>query len=143
MLTAHEEAARLYALSGDDYLRSIGFIENQLNVIYTRAQVLVGISGMVITVTGFSGRHIAETSLLAQYLVVIGLGVVLAATIWVFLRVMILRWATAYLTEDAIESIAQLINYRNQKTVAFEIGGKILACGLACYGIAVSLMLFA
>ena len=141
MLTPKQEAERLYRLSNEDCLRSIQIIESQLNVVYTRAQVLVGISGMVITVTGFSGRTIAETSQLAQYLIIIGLGVVLAATVWVFLKVMRLKWATANIQDDPIESIALIISYRNQKTVAYEMGGRILTWGLICYGIAVSLML--
>ncbi len=143
MLDAKEEAQKIYEISGQDYLKSIQLIEQQLNVVHTRAQVMVGIAGMVITVTGFSGRQIVETSDLAQYLVVIGLGVVLAATLWVFLRVMIIHWATASINDDPLKGLNDLITYRNQKTMAYEIGGKILGIGLICYGTAVSLMLFA
>lgn len=142
MLPAKEEAHRIYELSAQDYLRSIQLIENQLNVVQTRAQVMVGIAGMVITVTGFSGKEIVATSSLARYLIVFGLGTVLAATLWVFLRVMIIHWATSCIEEDPLMTLEKLIQYRNQKTIAYEIGGKILGLGLICYGIAVSLMLF-
>lgn len=142
MLSAREEAERLYQLCQEDYLKALSFVEAQLNVVYTRAQVLVGIAGMVITVTGFSGRRIADTSRLAQYFIVIGLAIVLAATVWVFLRVMRISWASSSLSDDACASLTELIEYRNRKTISYEIGGKILALGLITYGAAVSMMLF-
>ena len=141
MLSAAEEAERLYGLCGEDYLKALTFVEAQLNVVYTRAQVLVGISGMVITVTGFSGRTIADTSKTAQYCIIIGLAVVLAATVWVFLRVMRISWASSILSGEEVADLTQLIEYRNRKTISYEIGGKVLALGLIIYGIAVSMML--
>ena len=142
MLSPQEEAERLYKLCHEDYLQALSFVEAQLNVVYTRAQVLVGIAGMVITVTGFSGRRIADTSRLAQYFIVIGLAIVLAATVWVFLRVMRISWASSSLSDDPQASLTALIEYRNRKTISYEIGGKILALGLITYGAAVSMMLF-
>lgn len=143
MVSPKEEAAQIARLCDGNELKAVQLVEHQLNVLYTRAQVMVGIAGMVITVTGFSGRNIADTSALAQCLVVIGLAIVLAATLWVFLRVMGIRWATARLHENLNDSLEALVIYRNQKTIAYEIGGKIMGLGLISYGTAVSLMLFA
>jgi len=46
-----------------DALRSYEIVERQLGVLVLRAQVMLSLSGIVITVTGFSGRAIAETKL--------------------------------------------------------------------------------
>ena len=37
-------------------------VERQLSVLVLRTQVMLSLSGIVITVTGFSGRAIAQTS---------------------------------------------------------------------------------
>jgi hypothetical protein len=115
--------------------------ESQLNTVYTRAQVLMSLAGMVVTVTGFSGRLIAGSSQLAQLFLVAGLFVSLGSAAWVFCRVMKVRWVTAMASENPDEALANVLYRRDRKTAAYTVGGTLLFIGLVLYGISIALML--
>jgi hypothetical protein len=140
-MTPNEEAARINALVRDEAARAVAIVEAQLNVLHVRAQVLLSLAGVVITVTGFSGRLIAGTSEVAQGFLVSGLAVVLASAIWVFTRVMHIHWVTLDLTDDFARSLETMIQRRNRKTRAYAWGGIILCAGLILYCVSISLML--
>lgn len=124
------EAATILELCKGDMLAALHIAENQLNIIYTRAQVLMSLAGMVVTVTGFSGRLIAGSSLAAQVFLITGLFVTLASVIWVFQRVMRVRWITTMVVENKEQALEQALIHRNRKTRAYLIGGRILCAGL-------------
>ena len=108
LATPEEDAEQLLSLTKDDLMKSIETIERQLFAIYQRAQILLSLAGVVLTVTGFSGRIIAGTSLIAQILVISGLATVLASAVWVYMRVMSIRWVTTQLCEDPVECLVIL-----------------------------------
>ncbi len=120
---------------------ALSIVESQLNVLYTRAQVLVSLAGVMVTVTGFSGRIIAGTDGRAQALLIVGLVLVLLAAMWVFATVMTIRWVTGSLTGDTEADLAGLLRRRNRKTRAYMVGGFILFVGLALYVWAIAIML--
>jgi hypothetical protein len=62
MASARKEAERILALAKGDTLKAYEMVERQLSVLVLRTQVILSLSGIVITVTGFSGRAIAQTS---------------------------------------------------------------------------------
>lgn len=140
-VSAIEEANKILSLTNNDMLKAIELLENQLNTLHMRAQVLMSLAGIVITVTGFSGRLIASTSLASQILVISGLTMVLVSAVWVFTRVMGIRWVTAGLTKDQVDSLEKIIERRNKKTSAYSKGGIILCVGLFLYSIAFAMML--
>lgn len=140
-MSANEEANKILSLAGSDMLKAIELLEKQLNTLHARAQVLMSLAGIVVTVTGFSGRLIASTSLASQVLVISGLATVLASAVWVFSRVMGVRWVTAGLTENDVDSLEKIIERRNKKTRAYSKGGIILCVGLFLYSIAFAMML--
>jgi len=135
------EATAILALTKGDLLRALEIAQNQLNVIYVRAQVLMSLSGLVVTVTGFSGRLIAGSSLIAQLFLVAGLFLCLCSTVWVFLRVMRVRWVTSMLGGEEKAALVQALIHRDRKTRAYALGGRILCVGLALYGVSIALML--
>lgn len=139
--STHAEARRLRTLYNDDLPRILDCLERQLNALYMRAQILMTLAGMVVTVTGFSGRLVAGTNLFAQWAIIAGLFIVLCSVVWVLSRVMALRWMTTGLTDDPEESLVRILERRNRKTQAFVIGAWIMGVGLFVYGIAVSIML--
>lgn len=141
MMTPRQETEKIIALCGGDTARALEWVERQLITLHTRSQVLLSLAGVVITVTGFSGRIIAGTSTLAQALVVAGIGVVVASAIWVYLGVMGLRWVTAELEGDPGEGLARILARRDARTRRYRLGGIFLSVGLALYGAAVALML--
>ena len=140
-MSANEEANKILSLAGSDMLKAIELLEKQLNTLHARAQVLMSLAGIVVTVTGFSGRLIASTSLTSQVLVISGLATVLASAVWVFSRVMGVRWVTVGLTENDVDSLEKIIERRNKKTRAYSKGGIILCVGLFLYSIAFAMML--
>ena len=139
--TTLAEAKAILELTNNDLLTALNVAQKQLDVIYTRAQVLLSLAGMVVTVTGFSGRLIAGSSLMAQIFLVAGLFVSLSSAIWVFLRVMRVRWVTAMVAEDKENALVQALQRRDNKTRAYAVGGTILCIGLVLYCISIALML--
>ncbi|MGJ8639729.1 MAG: hypothetical protein ACSHYA_10075 [Opitutaceae bacterium] len=135
------EAEAILKLCKGDLMAAVAVAQHQLDVIYTRAQVLLSLAGMVVTVTGFSGRLIAGSSPMAQVFLVAGLFVSLSSAIWVFLRVMRVRWVTVMLAQDETSALEHALMRRNRKTRAYAIGGTILCIGLVLYCISISLML--
>lgn len=140
-MNAEQEAKRLLELVDGSLLKAVEIIERQLNTLYTRAQVLLSLAGVTITVTGFSGRIIANTSTAAQVCIIAGLMIVLGSVVWVFMKVMNLRWVTMDLDGDERECLETLIERRNEKTSAYVSGGALLCLGLIVYAAAVALML--
>lgn len=135
------EAKTILELCKGDRMAALKVAETQLNVVYTRAQVLMSLAGMVVTVTGFSGRLIAGSSPLAQMFLVAGLFVSLGSAAWVFCRVMRVRWVTALASENPEQALANALFRRNRKTAAYTVGGTLLFIGLLLYGISIALML--
>jgi Zn-dependent protease with chaperone function len=140
-MNAESEAKAILKLADNNLKGALEIAERQLNTIYTRAQVLLSLAGMVVTVTGFSGRLIAGSSSVAQAFLVAGLFVSLSSAIWVFLRVMGVRWVTVFLDEDADYALQETIIRRDRKTKSYQIGGIILCIGLILYCISIALML--
>src|SRR6185295_17199 len=94
------EAERILALAKGDTLRAFEIVERQLSVLVTRTQVLLSLSGIVITVTGFSGRAIAETSAAARISITAGILIVLLAAGAAIGGVLRLTWLTEAIVDD-------------------------------------------
>ena len=140
-MPAKEEANKILSLTNNDLLKALELLEKQLNTLHLRAQVLMSLAGIVVTVTGFSGRLIAATSLTSQILIVTGLSTVLTSAVWVFSQVMGIKWVTSNLTENFAQSLEKIIERRNRKTRAYARGGIILCVGLLFYAVAFAMML--
>ena len=135
------EAETILVLKNNELMAALEVVQQQLNVLYTRAQVLLSLAGVVVTITGFSGRLIAGTSSLAQFFLIAGLFVSLSSAIWVFLKVMRVRWVTIMACNNQETALEQALIHRNRKTSAYSIGGKILCLGLLFYCLSIALML--
>ncbi|MDQ8206798.1 hypothetical protein QEH52_04710 [Coraliomargarita sp. SDUM461003] len=135
------EAKTILELCQGDLMAALKVAESQLNIVYTRAQVLMSLAGMVVTVTGFSGRLIAGSSSAAQMFIVAGLLVSLSSAAWVFRRVMRVQWVTSLASQDREHALEHALYRRNRKTSAYTLGGTLLFIGLVLYAIAIALML--
>jgi hypothetical protein len=143
MASARDEAERIYRLVGSDTLKAYEMVERQLSVLVLRTQVMLSLSGIVITVTGFSGRAIAQTSNLARYSIAVGILVVLAsaaAGIWGVLR---LHWLTQTIEEDAIAMLTRGIEIRDAKSHYLRIALVLFVCGFSLYCFAIAQLLLA
>ena len=135
------EAVRILAMCDDRLLDAMGVLERQFGTLHNRAQVLFSFCGLIITVTGFSGRLIAGTNSYAQGFIVTGLAIVICCAFYVYHSVMTLRWATQRLGLDSESTLVRVITRRNLKTSAYRKGGYLLFVGLVCYGISIGIML--
>lgn len=143
MATAREEAERILRLVQNDTLKAYDMVERQLAVLVLRTQVMLSLSGIVITVTGFSGRAIAETSVLARTSIATGILVVLAsaaAAIWGVLR---LSWLTQAIDEDPITMLTRGIEIRDAKARFLRLALVLFIVGFSLYCFAIAQLLMA
>lgn len=137
-----DEASRILSITGSP-LRAYELVEHQMGVLVLRTQVLLSLSGIVITVTGFSGRAIAETGALARWSVAAGLVVVLLAAAVAFSGVLRLRWLTQILSEDPHETLVRALRLRDHKSRMLQIALRLFVVGFGLYCFAVAQLIVA
>ena len=115
--------------------------ENQFQVLYQRSQTLISLAGIVITVTGFSGRVIAQTSFLSRIFIVLGLFFVLLSGmlgIWGIIRI---RFISQWYESDTYSFVFHLLENRNRKALYFIYSMAALIFGFTLYVASISMML--
>ncbi|MFI5301918.1 MAG: hypothetical protein ACHREM_27835, partial [Polyangiales bacterium] len=118
-------------------------VERQLAVLVLRTQVMLSLSGIVITVTGFSGRAIAQTSVLARGTITIGICVVLASAVVAIGGVLRLRWLTQALGPDARATLLALLEIRDRRSRSLSVALILFVIGFSLYCIAIAQLLAA
>ena len=143
MASGPTEAENILALVGGDAQKAFDIVEKQLVVLVGRAQVMLSLSGIVITVTGFSGRAIAATSAVAKGSIVAGLCVVLVAAALAIAGVMRLRWMTQELGGAPREVLDRVLRIRDRKSRFLEVALVLFVLGFGLYCLAVAQLLVA
>lgn len=136
-----EEADHLLELYQGDAAKVMARLEQQLGSLANRAQMLLQLAGLTITVTGFSGASIARTGTLAAVLVVSGLVVVLVAASLSMGGILRIQWTTQLAPCPPRDAILEVIEIRDGKTRAFSRALALLIVGLALYIGSVALLL--
>lgn len=139
--TPDEEADHLLGLYDSDAGKIMTVLHGQLTNVTGRAQMLLQLAGLTITVTGFSGVSIAHTGRLAAVLVVAGLVLVLVAASLSMGGILRLRWVTQLAPTTLRASIIYAIEMRDAKTRVFGRSLALLIVGLFLYIGSVGLML--
>ena len=141
-LTRDEESTRiLQAYADEGFPEIMVVLERQFAVLHNRAQVLIGLCGIIISTTGFSGRLVAGTNAAAQWLVIAGVAFVLLAAAVVCWGVLHLRWLTMQYGRNTAEWLATTLRYRDVKTNAYRVALMLMLVGLALYAGAIAIML--
>jgi hypothetical protein len=143
MIPPEKEAASVLALVGGDVHQAFQVIERQHGVVTLRTQVLLSLCGLVITVTGFSGRAVAQQSDLARYSMTAGLFIVLAAAVVSLVGVLKVTWLTEALGDDPRGAIERAIRLRNRKTRFLAVSVVLFVLGFTLYCMAVAQLLLA
>lgn len=133
-----DEATRLRALFPDQPAQFVQFLSNQIATVKTYAQVLIGLCGLTITVTGFSGAHMIRSGSTAAMLMVAGIALVMVGLVVCIRTITKLRWVSQDLHDDLIETALIVIERRNRQQRLVSIAALFVAGGLACYLAAVS-----
>jgi len=140
-LSRSDEADRMIELFGDDFASLHSIVERQFGVLMARAQVLLGLCGVVVTTTGFSGRIIAGTNTLAQWLIIGGITLTLASAVVVVFGVLPLRWLTQQPGETTKLWLTNSMLYRDMKLTHYRLAVVCLLIGLTLYVAAIGIML--
>lgn len=138
---AADEARNILELCGEDALRAFEMVQGQLAVLVLRTQVMLSLSGIVITVTGFSGRAIAQTGALARGSIVFGLLLVLAAAAVAVGGVLRLRWITQELGGTPLAVLERAIAVRDRKSRYLVVALTLFVGGFAAYCLAIAQLL--
>lgn len=117
-LPAEREAANLLRFYNDP-VKAMDAVSHQLNVLHGRAQVLVTLAGLAITVCGFSGVRIASSGLPAQIPLILGLAVILFSSYRVFTKVMRIHWLSHFMGLEPLDALTAAIGERNHRMREF------------------------
>jgi hypothetical protein len=129
---AESEARRLLQTAGS--LRSaLEVLMSQFTVLQTRAQILLTVSTLALTITGFSGPKIAAAGDFQRYALAVGLVFVLASTLLILMGSLRIRWVTQFDEENDEALVTAIVRYRDSKTRLFFLQLCLLVTGLACY----------
>jgi hypothetical protein len=139
--TRDEETRHLLALYDGDAATIMGCIEGQLTILSGRAQTLLSLAGITITVTGFSGANIARSGRPAAFLLVSGLVLVLVAASMAMRGILAVRWTTSIRPCSLEAAIHAALDVRDAKTRAFSRSLGILILGLSLYVASVAYLL--
>ena len=135
------EAERILALVKGDAHAAFEIVERQLAVLVLRTQVMLSLSGIVITVTGFSGRAVAQTGALARVCIAAGILVVLASAAVAIGGVLTLQWLTQSLAPDVITTLERGLAIRDRKSRFLALALVLFLIGFSLYCVAIAQLL--
>lgn len=136
-MDVQEETTRLRGLYAGRDIELVGLLSGQIVAVKTYAQVLVGLCGLVITVTGFSGAHMIRAGSLSASLMAIGLVLVVIGLALCVRTITVLRWVTQELRDDLAETARVVIQRRNRQQRMVSVAAVFVITGLASYAAAV------
>jgi hypothetical protein len=140
-VSVDDEARHLLALFAGDAAKVLGTVDRQMELLMGRAQALLSLAGLTITVTGFSGASIARSGTAAALLLVLGLVTVLGGAALAMGGILRVRWVTQLAPTSLEESLRHALRMRNRKTAAFGMALGLTVIGLALYVASVALLL--
>lgn len=134
-----DEARRLVALFAGRPDALIGFLSAQLGVLKTQSQMLMGLSGLVVTVTGFSGHNMVRGGWPSATAMIVGIALVLVG-VGITLRVSArLRWVSHDLEDDFVATALTVIRRRDAHSRLLSVAGGFVGMGLGAYLVSVVL----
>ena len=132
-MTIRDEAEQLHRLFDGQPIQLVTYLASQLATVKTYAQILIGLCGLTITVTGFSGAHMIKSGSIAALTMVAGIALVLIGLLMSLRTVTRLRWVSQELRDDLRETVVVIIERRNSQQRVLAIAAGFVAGGLACY----------
>lgn len=132
--TPAEEVDYLLEIHGEGtHSKVFDVVVKQFDVLQSRAQLLLGLITITLTITGFSGPKIAASSLFSKICITYGLGFVLLSALLILMGPLQLRWGTSRCANSIPESLAHLIDRRNQRTRTYHRASALLVLGMSGY----------
>jgi hypothetical protein len=133
-LKPEEELAFMKEIHGaDDYAKLFAVVKDSFTLIQTRAQMLLGLATICLTITGFSGPRMAQSNTYSRFFIGFGLSFVLASVIAIVVGPLRLRWLTAWRADSLDETLLENLQRRDSKTRFYRIATLLLLIGLTGY----------
>jgi hypothetical protein len=133
-LEPREELAYLRELHGrENHPKIVEALTECFNVLQGRAQTLLSVVAIILTISGFSGPSIASSSVAAKACVGTGLTLVLLAAVVTLGGPLQLRWSTRTRAETLDDSMVSLIQRRNARTRKYHAALGLLVAGMTSY----------
>ncbi len=117
----------------DDYAKLFAVVKDSFSLIQTRAQMLLGLATICMTITGFSGPRMAASNPYSRFLIGFGLSFVLASVIAIVVGPLRFRWITAWRAESMDQTLLENLKRRDSKTLFYRIATLLLLIGLTGY----------
>ncbi len=133
VLAPKEELEYLKEVHGEDRSKLFSVLIGHFEVLQNRAQMLLSLIAICLTITGFSGPQIAQSGPAARTLLAIGLSFVLGAALILVMGPLQLRWGTQRRADTVDNSLVALIERRNTRTRKYHVASVVLVIGLAGY----------
>lgn len=117
----------------------VGFLSGQLAVLRGQAQTYLGIAGVCISVTGFSGHNMVNAGPLSAGSMIVGILLILIAVVIALRSMAAIRWVTQDLGSAPAELARRVIERRNHEQRSLGRAGALIGVGLGFYLCAVVL----
>ncbi len=132
--TPEQELDYLLEIHGEgNYSKVFDVIVKQFDVLQSRAQLLLGLVTISLTITGFSGPKIAASSTFSKASIAVGLIFILVSAVLMLMGPLQLRWGTRRCKDTIHDSLVHLIIRRNERTRKYHLASIFLIVGLTGY----------
>ena len=129
-LTPKEELDFLKEIHGhDDSAKCFAVLKDSFTLLQTRAQMLLCLATICLTITGFSGPRMAQSNIYSRFFIGFGLTFVLFSVMALVTWPLRLRWMTAWKSEDVEQTIMLHLRQRNLRTKFYRIAMVFLMIG--------------
>ncbi len=132
-LSLEEELDFIKEIHGNDTQSIFAFLRECFALLQARAQMLLGLATICLTITGFSGPRMARSNPYSRVLIGVGLLFVLAAVVAVVAGPLRLRWMTAWRAESLDTTLLENLRRRATKTRLYSLATVLLLVGLIAY----------
>ena len=133
-LSAEDEVSYLKEIFGpEENGKLFEWVIGSFDILQNRAQILLSLITICLTVSGFSGPQIARSSMFCRVSIVIGLGLILLSAVLLLAGPLQLRWGTRVRKETLSKSLESLLENRNERTQSYHRALWVLLLGLAAY----------
>ncbi len=142
-LSPEEELEFLKEIHGaDDSAKLFSELKDAFALLQTRAQMLLGLATICLTITGFSGPRMAQSNVYSRFLIGFGLIFVMLSVIVLAAGPLRLRWMTAWKAGDVDQTLIEHLCRRNQRTRFYRVALVLLMVGLTGYLLSLVFYLF-
>ena len=132
-LSPEEELAFLKEIHGEDYPELFAVVRDWFSLLQTRAQMLLGLATICLTITGFSGSRMAASNGYSRFFIGVGLAFVLTSVVVMVIGPLRLRWITVWRGANTDETLLENIRRRDFKTTCYRLATALLLVGLTSY----------